>query len=88
MADNIRERNEHTAALAAQLRAERASARLTQGELAAKAGIPRMTYIRLETHVRVADVAQIYRLADALGLSAAELMRRAAEREATPVGDN
>lgn len=69
-------------AVAETLRAERAAAQLSQAELASKAGIPRVTYIRYETGQRVPNVAQVFRIARALGIPVSVFSRRIEEREA------
>ena len=76
----MRERSRWSDAVAATIRAERAAAGDTQEELAAKAGLPRSTYIRLETGQRVADIQQLDRICTALRLDIAEFMRRAKAR--------
>lgn len=72
------------AAVAAQIRAEAAAAKLTDKALAKKADV---NYASLRRwlgkdigNVRHIDVAVLGALADALGLSAAEIVRRAVER--------
>lgn len=68
------------AALAETLRAERAAARLTQAELAAKSGIPRVTYLRYESGERRPNVVQIAQIADGLGVKLSVFLQRVEER--------
>jgi transcriptional regulator with XRE-family HTH domain len=67
-------------ALAAQLRAERAAAGMTQDQLADAAGLHRMVYIRLETAKRHANVGQLVKIAEAVELPLSELLSRAEDR--------
>lgn len=62
------------------IRAERAAAQLSQAELAAKAGIPRVTYIRYETGERRPNVVQVMQIAEALGMSLSTFVRRVEHR--------
>lgn len=85
MAANARKRSPLTAALAAQLRAERAAAGMTQAELAHAAGISRVQLARIEGGERTLDVAQAADLSRALGLTLVEFVQRAEARvEAEP----
>lgn len=68
------------AALAETLRAERAAAKLTQVELAAKAGIPRVTYNRYETGERRPNVVQVAQIADGLGMKLSTFLGRVEAR--------
>lgn len=68
------------AAVAAQLRAERAARGLTVDELADRAGIPRRTLMRLLNAQRALDVAHLAALASAVDLSVGELLARAEAR--------
>jgi len=56
------------------LRAARERALLTQAELAARAGIQRATVNRIETGITAARFATVRRLAEALGVPAADLL--------------
>lgn len=67
-------------AFAAQMRAERAAADLTQTQLASKAGMGRTTLIRIEAGERDMDTTQLAGLCNALGLSLVEFVSRAEER--------
>lgn len=78
--DNSRERSVFSDAVAAQIRAERAAKKMTQTDLVKASGIPRTTYLRLESGERVADTTQLYRITEALGLSLSEFFRRVEER--------
>lgn len=87
MDTNSRERSAFSDAVAAQVRAERAVAQWTQAELARRAGINRISIIRIERGERVADTTQLARLAHAFGLSLVEFVQRAEQRvlsETTP----
>lgn len=68
------------AAVAETIRAERAAAKLSQAELARKAEIPRITYIRYETGERRPNIVQVIRISKALGISASTFMGRIEER--------
>ena len=67
-------------AVSAQIRAERAAARLTQDEVAERAEMSKSTFIRLETGVRTPDVDQLDRIAGALGLTMTQIIERAESR--------
>lgn len=45
-----------------------------------RSGIPRSTYIRLETGKRVADITQLARIAGALGISVSTFLERVEAR--------
>lgn len=81
-----RERSAFAAAVAAQLRAERAASGLTQAEVSKRSGIPFGTYRRLEDGDRVMDTAHLGRLQDVFGLSVQEFIARA-ERRAAATAD-
>ncbi len=68
------------AAVAATIRAERAAAKLSQSELASRAGIPRPTYLRYERGDRNIPVITAIQLAEALGLTFGEFARRVEDR--------
>lgn len=57
-----------TAAVAATLRAERAARRLTQEQVASRAGISPRTLIRFEQDQRTINLAQMVAICDALGV--------------------
>ena len=67
-------------AVAETIRAERAAAQLSQAELAARAGIPRVTYIRYETGERKPNVVQVMQIAAALGMPLSLFVRRVEHR--------
>lgn len=75
-----REVNEWSLAVAAQIRAERASARLTQAEMVKRSGLSRSTYVRIESGNRPADVSQLGRIASALGVTSSRLLALAEQR--------
>ncbi|MDU7361205.1 MAG: helix-turn-helix transcriptional regulator [Propionibacteriaceae bacterium] len=75
--DAERERAE---VVAATLRAERAARRLSQNEIAKRAGIPRPTFVRYESGERRINVAQAIATAEALGMTFPELAQRIDER--------
>lgn len=64
------------------IRAERAARRLSQAELARKAGIPRATYVRYETGERTPNMAVGFRIAQAMGIPLDVFSRRIEERAA------
>lgn len=76
-ATNARERSAWSDAIADEIRAERARAHLTQKDVFEAAGIPRATYLRIETGQRVADTTQLARICLALGLKVSTLTARA-----------
>ena len=69
-----------SAAIAETIRAERAARKLSQAELAQKAGIPRVTYIRYETGERRPNVVQVAQIAEALGMPLSTFARRIEDR--------
>ena len=68
------------AAVADTIRAERAAAKLSQAELAARSGIPRVTFIRYETGDRRPNVVQLAQIAEGLRMPFSTLVRRMEER--------
>ena len=74
--DNARERSDWSEAVAAQVRAERAAAGLTQAQVYEPAGLPRSTYIRIEKGTRVADTTQLARILSVFDLRMSEFFRR------------
>lgn len=82
-----RKRTPEAAAFAAQLRAERAVAGMSQDELAKRTGISASTILRLEAGSRVMDTAQLGAICRALGITIGTFAIRAegrmlAERDA------
>ena len=75
VSDNTRERSAWSAAVAAQIRAERARASKTREQIAEASGVSLSTYRRLETGERVADTTQLARLCGAFGLAMSEFFR-------------
>lgn len=67
-------------AVAETIRAERAAARLSQAELAKRASIPRVSYIRYETGERQPNVVQVAQIADGLGMPLSSFLRRVEAR--------
>ena len=67
-------------AVAETIRAERAAARLSQAEVAERASMSRITYIRYERGERQPTLAQTIQIADALGVPFAEFVRRIEDR--------
>ena len=70
-----------SAALAEQLRAERAAARMSQAELAKASGVSPAAIKRLELNQREMDTDQLDRLCRALDLSVVEFVTRAHTRQ-------
>lgn len=68
------------AAVAAQVRAERAAKGWTLDSLAAKSGVPKRTLIRLVKTERAFDVAQLAAIAEALDITMSEFLSRADAR--------
>ena len=80
MATNSRQRSDWSDMVAAQIRAERAAADLTQREVMRRSGIAKSTYIRIEAGVHIADTTELARIAQALGVPLSELFRRVENR--------
>lgn len=78
--DNARERSDWSEAVAAQIRAERAAAGLTQAQVYEPAGLPRSTYLRIEKGTRVADTTQLARILGVLGLRMSVFFARVEDR--------
>ena len=74
---NLRERSEWSDAIAAEIRAQRARANLTQAEVIERSGLGTSTYTRIEQGKRVPDVTQLWRICQALGVPPSELVARA-----------
>jgi transcriptional regulator with XRE-family HTH domain len=75
-----RDRTPEAMAFAAQLRAERAAAGMSQDDLVEATGISKSAIARIETGVRVMDTAQLGKFCRALGISIATFAMRADER--------
>lgn len=67
-----------------ELRDARAAAGLTQEEVAARANVDRSYLSRLEHGHQSPTLDMLFRLCDALGCSAADLVARADRRRKTP----
>lgn len=74
---NARKRTPEALAFAAQLRAERAAANMSQDDLARATGISKPTIARIELGQRVMDTAQLGAICRALGLSLTTFATRA-----------
>ena len=77
-----RERSDWSDAVARQIASERAFRRMTQAQVYEPAGMSKATYMRLEAGARVADVSQLARICEALGLTLVEFVRRVEARMA------
>jgi transcriptional regulator with XRE-family HTH domain len=77
---NSRKRSALALAVAAQIRAERAAAGMTQQEVQDASGIPKSTHLRLESGERVADVSQLAAFCAAVNVPVAVFMARAEAR--------
>lgn len=73
---------EWVAAVAATMRAERSARRMTQDDLAHRAGLSRATVIRFEAGERVPDVEQMARVAAVFDLSLSGFVELAGTRTA------
>lgn len=80
MATGAREPSDYSLMVAAQIRAERAAAKLTGAEMMHKSGISRSTYLRIESGTHVADTTQLARICGALGLTLSEFFHRVEAR--------
>jgi DNA-binding XRE family transcriptional regulator len=78
-AANARERSAYSDAVAGQIRAERNRAKKTQKAVFEAAGIPRQTYLRIESGARVTDTTQLARICSALGIPLSTLFARVEE---------
>ncbi|RRD03190.1 helix-turn-helix domain-containing protein [Arachnia propionica] len=67
-------------AVAEAIRAERAAARLSQAEVAERANMSRITYIRYERGERQPTLGQVIQIADALEVPFAEFVHRIEDR--------
>lgn len=74
MATGSRTPTDYTRAVADEIRAERSRQRLTQGVVAAAAGIPLPTYRKIEQGVRMLDIAQLVDIATALGVTGSVIL--------------
>ena len=72
-----------TRAVAAQIRAERAASGKTQREVIADSGIPKSTYLRLESGERRADADQLAQIVAVLGLKLSVFFQRVEDRVET-----
>lgn len=81
MAENTRKPNDHSRAVSAQIRAERAAAGKTREQVWTAAGLTRSTYARIEKGTHVVDTAELGSIAGALGLTASELLVLAEQRQ-------
>lgn len=79
-ASNARKHSALSLALAAQLRAEVAVAKMTARDLARRSGIPERTLARLLSGERTIDVAQLDMLCRALDIPIATMWARASAR--------
>jgi transcriptional regulator with XRE-family HTH domain len=77
---NARKRTPEALAFAAQLRAERAAANMSQDDLAKATGISKPTIARIELGQRTMDTAQLGAICRALGLSLTTFAVRAEGR--------
>lgn len=71
---------EWVGAVAATIRAERTARRWKQADLADRVGLSRSTVLRFESEQRVPDVEQLAILADAFGMTLAELLAASERR--------
>lgn len=72
-----------TRAVAAQIRAERAASGKTQREVITASGIPKSTYLRLESGERKADADQLANLSSVFGLRMSVFFQRVEDRVLT-----
>jgi transcriptional regulator with XRE-family HTH domain len=79
-ASNARKRTPEATAFAAQLRAERAAADMSQDDLARLTGISKPTIARIETGVRVMDTSHLASFCKAFGITMSTFAIRAEER--------
>ena len=80
MPSGSQELSEFSLTVAAQVRAERAAARLTGDEMIDKSGIPRSTYWKIEKGTHVADTTQLTRICTVLGINLSEFFHRVEAR--------
>lgn len=67
-------------AVAAQIRAERAAAGLTQVQMFTRAGLTKTTYLRIERGTTPADVSQLGAITRALEMTLGTFIARAEQR--------
>jgi transcriptional regulator with XRE-family HTH domain len=79
-AKNARKRSPEADAFAAQLRAERAAANMSQDDLARVTGVSKPTIARIETGVRVMDTTQLATFCRAFGITMGTFALRAEGR--------
>lgn len=72
MATNKRQASPWSDAVAATVRAERARRGLIQRDVIERSGIPRSTYVKIESGVHVADTTEIAHICGAFGLGLGE----------------
>jgi transcriptional regulator with XRE-family HTH domain len=75
-----RERSPWATAVGITAKAERTARGMSQDEMVRRSGISKSALRRIEGNDRVADVTQIWRVAEALGLTLPEFFQRAATR--------
>jgi len=80
MATGAREPSDFSFTVAAQIRAERAAAKLTGAEMIEASGIKRSTYLRIESGSHVADTTQIARICGVFGISLSDFFHRVEAR--------
>lgn len=80
MAQTTREQSPLSAAVAAQVRAERAAAGLSREQACALTHLPMSTYRRVESGERVATITQLANIAAGFGMRTSELLERAERR--------
>ena len=68
------------AAVAAELRAERAARRVSVAELSERSGVSRSTLLRVLNTERAISMESLFALSEALGVSASSLVQRAENR--------
>ena len=87
-ASNARKATPLSEAIAAQIRAERAAARLTKDDMIKRTRIGRGTYYDLEAGTKPIDVSQLAAVCEVLGISLTDFMLRAdARMKADPQAD-
>lgn len=72
--------SDYARAFAAEIRAERTAKRMTQAELAKRAGLGLSTIGRIEKEEREATTTQLWKICTALGITVTELAVRAERR--------
>lgn len=82
-----RERSDFSEAVAAQVRAERAAAGITQAEVVRRSGLSRSTYLRIESGAHIADTTQLARICGVYGLALSAFFERVEDRVASVATD-